>query len=324
MGEPPSTFLDQHRAGISRAVTAMAEGDAAEMKVALAEAAGAAVDTVLPGLGGFMKPILIPPNEARLAAAAAAQRDRSQLAHEVVDLGVVPRMKSMLETMLNDLLLHLAKVVEARGSDNVQLVQATVEQQLALLKREIHAGLDALIARNRIAADESPALGHSPKTQSIARLIRTVRALDNAVRDHLVALEHFHESWPSDRREDAISRVAVFANRSELIVAVRDALAAVAAVANQQPQPDASWACALARDYLLALGTEPGAPTPFPSQSELERYVSLIRAAAVPSEAERVREFTRRISRILEPHRLEEAEHRCRQLLASPPSQEPA
>ncbi len=54
-------------------------------------------------------------------------------------------------------------------------------------------------------------------------LIRAVRSLDNAIRDHFAALSAFDSSWTTDDRNQRINKVVEFANRSLLIVEVRAA-----------------------------------------------------------------------------------------------------
>lgn len=154
--------------------------------------------------------------------------------------------------------------------------------------------------------------------EAARELIGAVRALDNAVRDHLAALSVFDSSCPPRVRNEHIDKLVAFARRTHLLRNVRAALAVSSELINwNEPKRDILFdAHRLAESYLLSLGG-PQSPTPFGSDKDMIAFFQKVRRAKSEADTAEVREWSEKMMRFDQEQRISAIEQSCDTLLAS-------
>lgn len=155
------------------------------------------------------------------------------------------------------------------------------------------------------------------KIDAATRLVQALRTLDNGIRDHLATFSAFDHGWPDDLRRARIDTLVVFAQRSQLIVDVRNGHAALNALIDggHAPLDELAPVLDLAGQYLLALGGE-HSPTPFRSAEQMDAFFEGIRSATTPEAAAAVRRWATQTLQVVDGGRLADAERRCADLRA--------
>jgi hypothetical protein len=154
------------------------------------------------------------------------------------------------------------------------------------------------------------------KLTAALKVVASVRALDNAIRDHLSPFVAFDLSWSSDRRNDKIDSLVAFASRSAYIVDVRNALEALRPFIHWTAEEEVQSIYNLACDYLYRLGG-PGSPTPFKEQNSMLDFFKSIRTASTAEDVDVVRNWAKRTLTVVAPGQIEDEEAKCQKLIAS-------
>lgn len=150
------------------------------------------------------------------------------------------------------------------------------------------------------------------RIEAATRLVQAVRALDNGIRDHLATFCAFDADWPTDLRRARIDALVTFAQRSQLIVDVRNGHATLAELVDwgANPTDETITVLDLAGQYLLRLGGE-HSPTPFRTAEQMDAFFDSIRDARTPEAAAAVRRWARSTLQVVDGGQLADAERRC-------------
>ena len=167
-----------------------------------------------------------------------------------------------------------------------------------------------------VVARLSGADTRTKKLTAALKVVEAVRALDNAIRDHLAPFFAFDLSWPPDQRNDKINSLVVFASRSAYIVNVRNALEALSPLLSWTSEDEVYSIYDLAREYLYRLGG-PESPTPFKDQNSMLDFFKSIRDASTVEDVDAVRDWARRTLTVVAPGQIEEEETKCQKLIAN-------
>jgi len=142
-----------------------------------------------------------------------------------------------------------------------------------------------------------------------AKLLASLRALDNSIHSLVGKLTVFDLDWAPDRRNQLITDINDFAHREDIVTVIRQSLRELQALMPKAKEED--WKLAVevfgcGADLLRALSDSP--VTPFPNTDALREFAMRIKKAESSNDVQRVVEKSELVLNVLDRRRLAAAD----------------
>lgn len=140
-------------------------------------------------------------------------------------------------------------------------------------------------------------------------LLTSMRTLDNAIHAHIGPLLLFDAGWSQERREEIVGQINDFAQKEEIIAAIRRSLRGLQVFMTEADEYDRPLLLALSEHGAQLLRTLSGSyVTPFPDVDALREFAMRIRNARDGADVQQVGETAKETLELLDRKSLAEAD----------------